>query len=498
MEETYISINKKLVIKIAFITSVFALLSLSAVSATILDESVNQNKINTQNQYISDIQTNDINNKTNANINANNNINDVSNLNINDVNNLNINNVNNLNDISRNDSDSNTDNYDNSDNYNDINDSVNSVNPIIFKLSSSGNVATSSEISSNAASTGYDSSIDTAVANNNDINNNYNSKNNIINNNNINKAFKTVTVKNISNLKAAAGETKNTTVTKPKTLSHSSILASATSVSKYVKKNNKLPNYVTISGYNLSMTEFLYLLTKTTENTYKNKKTSVTVKYDIKNPVKASGSNIKNYFYKTDYYDVAKRVSAFIVKNNQVPNFATTKVGKIQYQTLIYTYSQILSYYNQYKKLPTKHYVNIKSSSAINKNLPKYTRISKPIIDDSIDNGVNNSTNDTGANNNTNTDSNSSINPGTSSSEIKSIPTNRVNTLYKNSDGNKSKYLETSANCQVSDSYIKSLSNNITKGHKTTFGKAKAIFNWVRDNVGYSFYYDTKYGAKKT
>ncbi|MGL6298265.1 MAG: transglutaminase-like domain-containing protein, partial [Methanobacteriaceae archaeon] len=43
-----------------------------------------------------------------------------------------------------------------------------------------------------------------------------------------------------------------------------------------------------------------------------------------------------------------------------------------------------------------------------------------------------------------------------------------------------------------------SLSNNITKGHKTTFGKAKAIFNWVRDNVGYSFYYDTKYGAKKT
>ncbi|MCE7698085.1 MAG: transglutaminase family protein, partial [Methanobacterium paludis] len=28
--------------------------------------------------------------------------------------------------------------------------------------------------------------------------------------------------------------------------------------------------------------------------------------------------------------------------------------------------------------------------------------------------------------------------------------------------------------------------------------KAVAIFNWVRDNIGYSYYYNTKYGAVKT
>jgi transglutaminase-like putative cysteine protease len=35
-------------------------------------------------------------------------------------------------------------------------------------------------------------------------------------------------------------------------------------------------------------------------------------------------------------------------------------------------------------------------------------------------------------------------------------------------------------------------------GATTTYAKAVAIFNWVRDNIGYSFYYNTKYGAVGT
>ncbi len=56
-------------------------------------------------------------------------------------------------------------------------------------------------------------------------------------------------------------------------------------------------------------------------------------------------------------------------------------------------------------------------------------------------------------------------------------------------------YLKATKNCQVTNSQIKSLASKITRGKTTTYAKAVAIFNWVRNNLGYSFYYNTKKGA---
>jgi len=60
------------------------------------------------------------------------------------------------------------------------------------------------------------------------------------------------------------------------------------------------------------------------------------------------------------------------------------------------------------------------------------------------------------------------------------------------------KYLAATANCQVTNAQIKALAAKITSGKSTTYAKAVAIFNWVRDNIGYSFYYNTKKGAVGT
>lgn len=60
------------------------------------------------------------------------------------------------------------------------------------------------------------------------------------------------------------------------------------------------------------------------------------------------------------------------------------------------------------------------------------------------------------------------------------------------------KYLSSSKNCQVSNSMIKSLAKKLTSTLKTDFKKGEKIFNWVRDNVGYSKYRNTKKGALKT
>jgi transglutaminase-like putative cysteine protease len=61
-----------------------------------------------------------------------------------------------------------------------------------------------------------------------------------------------------------------------------------------------------------------------------------------------------------------------------------------------------------------------------------------------------------------------------------------------------SPYLSSSKNCQVTSTTIKSMAKSITKGATTYTSKATKIFNWVRDHLAYSFYYNTKYGAVKT
>ena len=61
-------------------------------------------------------------------------------------------------------------------------------------------------------------------------------------------------------------------------------------------------------------------------------------------------------------------------------------------------------------------------------------------------------------------------------------------------------YLQATKNCQSTNAQIISLSKSIiaNAGATTTYAKAAAIFNWVRNNIGYSFYYNTKYGAVGT
>ena len=70
---------------------------------------------------------------------------------------------------------------------------------------------------------------------------------------------------------------------------------------------------------------------------------------------------------------------------------------------------------------------------------------------------------------------------------------NEVNTI-----SDLSAYLKSSKNCQVGNSKIKKLVDSLTKGLTTQTQKATAIFNYVRDTLSYSFYYNTKYGAVGT
>ena len=59
-------------------------------------------------------------------------------------------------------------------------------------------------------------------------------------------------------------------------------------------------------------------------------------------------------------------------------------------------------------------------------------------------------------------------------------------------------YLKDSANCPATNTTIKTTAKAITAGLTDEQSRAKALFEFVRDKISYSFYYDTQYGALGT
>jgi len=247
----------------------------------------------------------------------------------------------------------------------------------------------------------------------------------------------TVSKTNTNNIQAAAGETK---VSKNFTVSQ--ITDAAARVKAYIETNHKLPNYVTIGTTQVEMPEFLKLLTAGLLQINNGTTTSITLK-DINSAAKPSESVKSGNITKTGYLDLAKRVNTFIDANGALPNYATSSLGKLNYQSLIYTFSKIMAFYKTNERLPS--YVTVKPWSTVG-----------------------------------------SSSTSTSGSTSTSVPASLQ------------QYLKATKNCQVTNSQIQALAKSITSGKSSTYDKAVAIFNWVRDNLGYSFYYNTKYGAVGT
>ncbi len=238
-------------------------------------------------------------------------------------------------------------------------------------------------------------------------------------------------------LQAAAGETK---VSKNFTVSQ--ITDAAARVKAYIETNHKLPNYVTIGTTQVEMPEFLKLLTAGLLQINNGTTTSITLK-DINSAAKPSESVKSGNITKSGYLDLAKRVNTFIDAIGALPNYATSSLGKLNYQSLIYTFSKIMAFYKTNERLPS--YVTVKPWSTVG-----------------------------------------SSSTSTSGSTSESVPASLQ------------QYLKSTTNCQVTNSQIQSLAKSITSGKTSTYDKAVAIFNWVRDNIGYSFYYNTIYGAVGT
>ncbi|HTX61156.1 MAG TPA: pseudomurein-binding repeat-containing protein [Methanobacterium sp.] len=146
------------------------------------------------------------------------------------------------------------------------------------------------------------------------------------------------------------------------TFNTSSISTSASNVKTYVDTNHKLPNTVKVNTTTVNTTQFLYLLAQGVVNV----NNSNTTKIPLKSVSKASSPSetVKTgTLTKTEYLKVATNIISYINKYGKAPNYATTSLGNLRYENVVYSLSKILDYYNTNNRLPSS--VSIQKWSSI-------------------------------------------------------------------------------------------------------------------------------------
>ncbi|ADZ10028.1 transglutaminase domain-containing protein [Methanobacterium lacus] len=249
---------------------------------------------------------------------------------------------------------------------------------------------------------------------------------------------------------AAAGTVKTVSSTKTTSLSFKNIVAASTSVKNFINTNKRLPSYVTISGVKITMPQMLYYLSQAIVKINSGTKTSSTL-ITVKAPTVNNTETVKaGNLTKNQYLSEASSVYNYILKNRMAPSTISSSLGKIRYESAIFSFSKVVSFYGT------------------NTRLPKFVAI-VPLAKSTVKPSTGTSTN------------------GSSSGYVENV----VPTSLKS-------YLLPTANCQSDNSQIKTLAASITKGLNTPMQRATAIYNWVRDHISYSFYYNTQKGALGT
>jgi hypothetical protein len=242
-----------------------------------------------------------------------------------------------------------------------------------------------------------------------------------------------------NNLNAPSTKSTSLNVEKVTKVSLKSIVTAASSLKSYIESNGKLPGSVMVSGIPFTVPEFEYMMSQAICEIANSKTGDIAYIDGVANPTSPSGNTINANLKQSDYLTVAKNVASFISQNRRAPNFSASSLGKIIYDEVVDAESRILSFY------------------ASNNRLPSYVKISTSTASQS----------------------------GTGLNE-------------KNTISDLTPYLKATTHCEVDSDAIKKIVKSVTKGLTSTSAKAKAIFNYVRDTISYSFYYDTKYGAVKT
>ena len=245
------------------------------------------------------------------------------------------------------------------------------------------------------------------------------------------------------------------------------IEAAASNVEAYVNKNKVLPKTVTVGSTSVSIDEFSYLMAQAISELNKGSSASIAHK-------SLSSNNPVNYtlsatIYKAQYVKTANEILTFVSSNKYMPNYATvystsgSSAGKAGFDLYTFCFAKILDFYKSEGYLP--NYCTFNSS-----------------VFASSSSGSGSSSPSTSANGTVTTANSSQYKAGLN---------------VKSSEGNLDQYLVSSGFATITTA-IKNKAASLTKGLTTNAAKATAIFNYVRDNIAYSYYANSKKGADGT
>ena len=280
-------------------------------------------------------------------------------------------------------------------------------------------------------------------------------------------------------------------------LNKSEILDSSTQVANYIEKNKKLPDTVSTGIKVISISQYLYAV-----SSFISGSDNVTL-FNVSGRI-YSVSRFSTSYSLSQYTNLALKTSNYMYTYHKILPYISSAHGNLDYYNMIYMFSKIARYYNVYGKMP-------KSVSLVSQ-IPSTARLfSSSYVDNTISSLYSRL-------------KSTKISMGKLAVTIKKtkssttlkklqIQYNSLQLKYnhlssqlkyykslKNSiwyiPSTMRKYLKETKYCQITNANIVYVATNL-KG-STPYETGTKIFNWVRDNVDYSFYYRTKYGAANT
>ena len=238
----------------------------------------------------------------------------------------------------------------------------------------------------------------------------------------------------------------------------------ATNVRNYVDDHGKLPETVTVGSETVTIEEFSYLMGEAIVALNKGSTGKVSILTGIGN-VNSTNTSLNTKVFKAEYLDLANRVVSHI-NTNKVPaaeievyNSSKAKVGNANFDLYTYCFAKILNFYR------TDGY------------LPNWCTFESDVFDD------------------TSIIPSNDTSPGKVTTADSSDFKKGLN--EKNTVSDLSQYLKAGGHCALNKA-IKNKAASLTKGLTTTAAKAYAIFNYVRDDIEYSYYADSKKDASGT
>ena len=230
------------------------------------------------------------------------------------------------------------------------------------------------------------------------------------------------------------------------TYTYSQILTKANLTYEFILNNGKLPNFARMNGNEVSMSDFLYLLTQTL--TYNNSLHNGGFATPSTN-TKTSEYGAK--IYKEDYLSLAKIIVDSYISTGKAPGVIKSSSGvTMSFEDAVYCYTRILNFLE------------------VNDVLPAYSSV---------------------------------LRVGSSSGSTSGGSSGSGTTTYDSGNSVPSGYeiyLAYAENADINNTVIVNAVKSAVSGVTGTYNQAVAIFNYVSKKTDYSSYFNTKYGAVGT